>query len=235
MKPRILGIYVAITTAIILPFIILIIYIVRPINNRICRKSSRVFFWLNGFKMRRVGDFDKTAQILVLNHQGIMDIGYLEAYYPWDICWVAKKELGEVPLYGHALKAPRMILIDREDKKSLIYLIKEAKNKLNSGRILAIFPEGTRSKGGRDFLPFKNGAKMLIEKYKLKVQPIVLINTRNLFDASSLEVRSRNAIAVCLEAYTPDFSDPKWYEDLAQKMQEIYHKYYDDINADLTQ
>ena len=228
---RVRGIWAAFSTAVILPFIILSLYIFRPIN-RPFRKTSRVFFWLNGFKMTRIGDFDKSAQILVLNHQGIMDIGYLEAYYPWDICWVAKKELGDVPLYGHALKAPKMILIDREDKKSLIYLIKEAKNKLNEGRILAIFPEGTRSKGGRDFLPFKNGAKMLIEKYKLKVQPIVVLNTRNLFDASTLEVRSRNAKAICLEAYTPDFSNANWYDDLRVKMQEIYHKHYDEINGD---
>lgn len=227
---RVRGIWAALSTAVILPIIILAIYLFRS-RNRPVRQSSRVFFWLNGFKMQRIGDFDKSAQILVLNHQGIMDIGYLEAYYPWDICWVAKKELGEVPLYGHALKAPKMILIDREDKKSLIFLVKEAKAKLDEGRILAIFPEGTRSKGGRDFLPFKNGAKMLIEKYKLKVQPIVLINTRNLFDASTIEVRSRNAMAVCLEAFVPNFDNPNWYADLEIKMQEIYHKHYDEISG----
>ncbi len=227
---RVRGIWAAFSTAIILPIIILNIYIFR-FCNRPVRKTSRIFFWLNGFKMERIGDFDKSAQILVLNHQGIMDIGYLEAYYPWDICWVAKKELGEVPLYGHALKAPKMILIDREDKKSLIFLIKEARKKLDEGRILAIFPEGTRSKGGREFLPFKNGAKLLIEKYKLKVQPIVVVNMRNLFDTSTLEVRSRNARAICLETYTPDFSNPKWYDDLRIKMQEIYHKHYDEING----
>lgn len=224
------GIWAALSTAIILPLIIFAIYLFRS-RNRPVRQSSRVFFWLNGFKMQRIGDFDKSAQILVLNHQGIMDIGYLEAYYPWDICWVAKKELGDVPLYGHALKAPRMILIDREDKKSLIFLVKEARAKLDEGRILAIFPEGTRSKGGRDFLPFKNGAKMLIEKYKLKVQPIVLINTRNLFDASTIEVRSRNARAVCLSAFVPDFSNPNWYAEMEAKMQEIYHKHYDEISG----
>lgn len=226
---RIRGIWAAVSTALILPIIILNIYIFRPINRSV-RKTSRVFFWLNGFKVQRFGEFDKEAKILVLNHQGIMDIGYLEAYYPWDICWVAKKELGDVFLYGHALKAPRMILIDRESKKSLIYLLKEAKKKLEENRILAIFPEGTRGKGGERLLPFKSGAKMLIEKYKLKVQPIVLINTRNLFDASTLEVRSLNARAVCLEAYMPDFDNPHWYENLQEKMQEIYTKHYKEIN-----
>lgn len=227
---KIRGVWAAFSTAIILPFIILSLYIFRPIN-RTFRKTSKVFFWLNFISVRQIGAFDKSAQILVLNHQGIMDIAYLEAYYPWDICWIAKKELGEIPLYGHALKAPRMILIDRESKKSLAQILREGKAALEKGRILAIFPEGTRSKGGRDFLAFKNGAKILIEKYRLKVQPIVLINTRNLFDASSLEVRASKAIAVCLEAFAPDFDNPRWYEELRKKMQETYHKYYDEIHA----
>lgn len=230
MLSKIRGIWAALNTAIILPLIILSLYIFRPIN-RTFRKTSRIFFLLNGIRVERIGEFDKEAQILVLNHQGIMDIGYLEAYYPWDICWVAKKELGDVFLYGHALKAPKMILINRDDKKSLIYLLKEAKKKLDEGRILAIFPEGTRSKGGEKLLPFKDGAKILIEKYHLRIQPIVLVNTRNLFDTSTLEIRSSKAQAICLPSFTPDFSNPNWYKELNSKMQEVYTTYYEKTNS----
>lgn len=226
---KIRGIWAGFTAVIILPLIILSLYIFRPIN-RTFRKTSRVFFYLNGFKVERIGKFDKSAEILLLNHQGIMDIGYLEAYYPWDICWIAKKELGDIFLYGHALKAPKMILIDREDKKSLIYILKESKKKLEEGRILAIFPEGTRSKGEKDFLPFKDGAKILIKKYNLKVQPIILINTRKLFDSSSLEVRSTKARAICMNAFKPDFSNPNWYEELRDKMHSVYIENYDEMN-----
>ncbi len=226
---KIRGIWAVINIAIILPIIILFLYILRPIN-RIVRKSSKIFFWINGVKVEKIGEFDHTAQILVLNHQGIMDITYLEAYYPWDICWIAKKELGEIPIYGHALKAPRMILIDRESKKSLVFLLKEAKKKITQGRILAIFPEGTRSKGTRELLPFKNGAKTLIEQYNLKIQPIIMINTRKLFDDKAIEVTSSRARAICLEAFNPDLSNPNWYNELREKMQEIYTKHYDEMN-----
>lgn len=221
--------WAATSIAIVMPIIIFFIYVFRPIN-RCVRKTSRLFFWVNFCKVEKIGEFDKSAKILVLNHQGIMDICYLEAYYPWNICWIAKKELGDIFLYGHALKAPRMILIDRESKKSLIYLLKESKKKLEEGRILAIFPEGTRSKGGREFLPFKDGAKVLIEKYNLKIQPIVLINTRQLFDTSKLEVRSNKAKVVCMESFTPDFSNPNWYSDLKDSMHQIYTKHYDEMN-----
>lgn len=229
MLSRIRGIWAASNTAIILPIIILSLYIFRPIN-RTFRKASRILFILNGIKVEKIGNFDKDVQILVLNHQGIMDVAYLEAYYPWDICWIAKKELGDIFLYGHALKASKMILIDRNDKRSLIYLLKEAKKKIDENRILAIFPEGTRSKGKERLLPFKNGAKILIEKYKLRIQPIVLVNTRNLFDTSTLEVRTSKAKAICLDSFVPDFSNPDWYKELSEQMQEVYTKYYEEVN-----
>lgn len=229
MLNKIRGIWAALNTAIILPIIILTLYMFRPIN-RTFRKTSKILFILNGIKVEKIGDFDKDAQILVLNHQGIMDIGYLEAYYPWDICWIAKKELGDIFLYGHALKAPRMILIDRNDKKSLLYLLKEAKKRIDEGRILAIFPEGTRGKGKEKLLPFKDGAKILIEKYKLRIQPIVLVNTRNLFDTSTLEVRSSKAKAICLNSFVPDFNNPNWYKELSEQMQEVYTQHYEEAS-----
>lgn len=222
---KIRWIWTLITGLLILPIIILFIYIFRPFN-RVVRKTCRILFWINGFNVKKIGEFDNTADLIVLNHQGVIDIMYLEAYYPRDLCWIAKKELGDIFLYGHALKAPRMILIDREDKKSLVFLLKEVKNKLEKGRVIAIFPEGTRSNGDKDLLPFKNGAKVLIEKYNLKIQPIVLIGTRKLFDHSKFRVDSSNALAVCLKAFTPDFNDKNWYEKLRDTMQKTYQQYY---------
>ena len=228
---KIRALWAVISTSIILVIIIIFMYIFRPINRTI-RKSSKVFFWINGISVEKIGEFDKGAQILVLNHQGIIDICYFEAYYPWDICWIAKKELGDIFLYGHLLKAPRMIFVDRENKKSLIHLLRESKKKLDEGRILAIFPEGTRSKGGRDLLPFKDGAKMLIEKYKLKIQPMVVINTRKLFDASKIEINANKARVICLDSYTPDFNNPNWYKELRDKMEQVYQEHYDMMNGD---
>lgn len=227
---KIRGLWATFTMIVGMPIIIAFIYIFRPINRTI-RKSSRAFFWLNFCKVEQIGEFASDAQILVLNHQGVMDICFLEAYYPRDICWIAKKELGDIPIYGHALKAPRMILLDREDKKSLLYLLKIAKNKLDEGRILSIFPEGTRSSGEREFLPFKSGAKTLIEKYDLIIQPIVLINTKKLFNSSKLEASVRTARAVCMQSYKPDFSNPNWYEDLRKNMHRVYLEHYNELNG----
>lgn len=204
-------------------------FVFRKNNSRFARTWCRVFFPLNRFKIEIFGAFDESATILMLNHQSVVDIIFLEALHPQNICWVAKKQLGEIPFYGYALTGPEMILIDREDKASLIYLLKEAKKKLEEGRPLVIFPEGTRCKDESKFLPFKSGAKVLAEKFNLKVQPIVLVNSSKLYNSSPLETRGNEARIVALEAFTPE-KGSDWYERMEQQMQEVYQKHYCELN-----
>lgn len=204
-------------------------FVFRKNNSRFARTWCRVFFPLNRFKIEIFGAFDESATILMLNHQSVVDIIFLEALHPQNICWVAKKQLGEIPFYGYALTGPEMILIDREDKASLIYLLKEAKKKLEEGRPLVIFPEGTRCKDESKFLPFKSGAKVLAEKFNLKVQPIVLVNSSKLYNSSPFETKGNEARIVALEAFTPE-KGSDWYERMEQQMQEVYQKHYRELN-----
>lgn len=224
------GYFATFTIALGLACVIIGIYFFRNKNNgKVARRYSGYFFPANGLKMERVGDYDLDAQLVIVNHQSASDIICLEGDHPLNICWVAKKQLGELPFYGYALKLPEMILIDREDKKGIIQLLKEAKEKINQKRPIVIFPEGTRGPGKRAFLPFKPGAKILAEKLNLKVQPIVFINTRKVYDSNPISVRSNVARVVCMPAFTPDFNT-NWYEQLEKDMFEVYCKHYDELN-----
>ncbi|WP_334081910.1 lysophospholipid acyltransferase family protein [Helicobacter typhlonius] len=231
MLAKIRGIVATLSIALYLPIIIVQIYLTRnKENGRKARRQCRWFFSLNGLKVERIGEYDKDAQLFVINHQSVTDIIYFESYHPANLCWVAKKQLGEIPVYGHALKAPDMILIDREDKKSIVYLLKEAKRHLAQNRPIAIFPEGTRSKGDEEFLSFKSGAKILASKLNLRIQPAVLIDTRKLYNSSPISVQTNTARVVLMEAFTPDFSDENWYEKLRESMHEVYLKHYYELN-----
>lgn len=231
MLAKIRGFLATLSIALYLPIIILQIFLTHHKDNgRQARKQCRWFFSLNRLNIDFVGEYDLEAQLLVLNHQSVTDIICFEAFHPLNICWVAKKQLGEIPLYGHALKAPDMILIDREDKNGIIFLLKEAKKRLSQNRPIVIFPEGTRSKGEREFLPFKPGAKILASKLKLKIQPAVLINTRKLYNSSPMEVRANRARVVLMPSYTPDYESNDWYEELEKNMQKTYLKHYDEIS-----
>lgn len=231
MLSKIRGIFATLLILVALPIIIVMIYFTRHRQNgKKARLQCRYFFILNGFSIERIGEFDTSAQLIVLNHQSVNDIMFLEAFHPSNICWVAKKQLGEIPLYGLALTLPEMILIDREDKSGIIFLLKQAKEKLAQNRPIVIFPEGTRGKGNDTLLPFKPGAKILAQKLNLKIQPILLINTRKMYDTSPISSQTSKARMVILDAFTPDFSDDKWYDKLKSLMQETYAKHYAECN-----
>ncbi len=231
MWSRIRGVYALLVVGLGLGFIILMNFLTRKHNNcRSTRKWCRSFFFLMGAPLEKVGEFDLSANLIVLNHQSIIDIICLEAYHPRNICWVAKKELGDLPYYGYALKTPQMILIDRQDKRGLASLLKMAKEKLEQNRPLVIFPEGTRGQGGEKFLPFKPGAKLLAERFKLKIQPILLLNTRKIFNSKPLESTHTRLRMVLLDAYEPDFNTD-WYVELEERMQKAYLQHYQELGS----
>ena len=240
---KIKGILSYVYTFVVVPFIIALMYLIPTQQRRFRRWCGTWFMTLFRIKVRLEGEFDTSAQVIVLNHQSYLDVIFLEAFYPGALCWVAKKELGDLFFYGHALKAPKMILLDREDKRSLVMLFKLAKERLDENRILAIFPEGTRSAGKEEFLPFKSGAKLLIEKHHLRYQPIVVVHTRRFFDIGKPLVGGGESLFVTLPArdFVPkekraessaDSQDaqqaesPDWFTALRDEMHACYMQHY---------
>ncbi|CAM3547608.1 MULTISPECIES: lysophospholipid acyltransferase family protein [Helicobacter] len=211
-------------TLLAIPFAILLMYLFKNVQRKIRQITAKIFIILFGVRAEIKGELDPSAQILLINHQSFMDVIYLEAIHPNNLCWIAKKELGKPFLYGHALKAPKMILINRESKREIVFLLKEAKDRLEQGRTLCIFPEGTRSKGEEKLLPFKNGAKLLVEHFNLKVQPIVICGTRKCLDIGALKFPNTTFTLQYLPAFTPQ--DTQWFEALKTQMQETYSQMY---------
>ena len=133
-----------------------------------------------------------------------------------------KKEITDLFFFGHIIKAPKMISIDRENKAGIIHLLKEAKDRLDKGRPIAMFPEGTRS-DGKSMSSFKPGAKMVANKYNLRVQPVVLFNTRNIVDSKKLLATPGVVKVVYLEPIQAD-KNTAWFEETEKKMNEAFNK-----------
>ena len=225
MISKIRAISAVLYVLILMPFGIAAMYLFQNSHRKVRRFLALTFLKLFRVKAQVQGELDPSAQILIMNHQSFMDVIYFEAIHPNNLCWIAKKELGEAFSYGHALKAPKMILINRESKKELVHLLKEAKKRLENGRMLCIFPEGTRSKGKERLLPFKSGAKFLVEHFGLKVQPVVLANTRKCLNFEKMEFLNSTFSVQYLPAFTPK-ENPNWYASLEQTMQTTYQTLY---------
>jgi len=86
--------------------------------------------------------------------------------------WVVKRELTWIPFFGWALKAMNAIALNRgTGRKAINQLIKESQQHMDSGRILMLFPEGTRVLP-MQHKPFKLGGAIVSQRTGYAVVPI---------------------------------------------------------------
>jgi len=183
---------------------------------------NRLIMILLGGKIVEHGKLDKSVDMVISNHQGIIDIIALEATQDVDFQWVAKKQLFDTPWFGFLLKIPKMIEVDRENKSGLIKLLADVKETIQNDkeRIIAIFPEGTRT-NNQPLLPFKGGTRIVAEKLELTIQPIVITNSKLLLNEHNKTAHSATVHITYLEPFKVSKENKGWYEEVRQKMQKI--------------
>lgn len=184
--------------------------------HSIRQKWARLQRFFGGYELETIGSMQEDANMIVMNHASMLDIVVMEEVSPKNLCWVAKKEIGDIPIIGQILKIPKMIPLQRGDAKAVVKMLKEAKERIEEGRVIAIFPEGTRMDGIK-LGKFKNGAKLLAQKLNLKVQPVLLVGT-NIMDTKNFNFAKGRVKVIFLEQV--DTSNENWLEITRNKMQE---------------
>lgn len=211
-----------IATVIIFTSLVLMIILYPIVPRPYARKSSAWFMRILTFFSTEVeGEEDPSTQMYLVNHQSDIDIAIMETISKKDLSWVAKKELFDVPFFGLAMSLPEDIPIERQSKTSLLKLLKNAKDRLNKGRVITMFPEGTRSQNGQ-MLPFKNGAKVVADKYQLRVQPVVLMQTAKYYNIKKFFYDPGTIKVIFLDSFIADKEDKEWLKELRVKMQKVY-------------
>ena len=89
---------------------------------------------------------------------------------------IAKKELYRIPLWGRGLKTAEFISIDRSDHEKSMESMEAAKEKMKSGIMIYVAPEGTRSRDGK-LGEFKKGGFLLAIQTESIIIPIGLRGT----------------------------------------------------------
>ncbi len=219
---RIRGIILLIQFSITVAITVVLMYIFKNHTHKVIKVWMTFQMYLLGIKLQTEGKLDESCDMILMNHQSLLDIIVMEYIHSRDLAWVAKKEITDLFFFGHIIKAPRMISIDRENKSGIIHLLKEAKDRLDKGRPIAMFPEGTRS-DGKEMLSFRPGAKILANRYNLKVQPIVLFNTRNIVDSKKLLATPGVVKVIYLEPIQAD-KNTDWFEVVEKNMNEVFNK-----------
>ena len=133
-------------------------------------------------------------QIFVSNHVSWYDVFALAVAIPKRYRFVAKKELGWIPLFGTAWKAAGHISVDRSDRAAAIRSLDEAGRLLKQDNSsVVIFAEGTRSRDGR-LQPFKKGAFMLALHTGVDIVPVAVLGTGYVMPKGAWRVRAGRII-----------------------------------------
>jgi len=128
-------------------------------------------------------------QLIVSNHVSWFDVFAIAGYLPKRVRFIAKKELGEIPVFGRAWKAAGHISIDRQHLPAAIAALEQAARIMREDNsAVVIFPEGTRGSGEK-LLPFKKGGFMMALVTKVEIVPTAVLGSRAILPRDSWRVR----------------------------------------------
>ena len=109
--------------------------------------------------------------IIMSNHSSLYDIPITFVTLPGSIRMLTKKELFQFPIWGKGMRAAEFISIDRDNRRQAFRDLQEAKKKMESGIVLWVAPEGTRSRTG-ELGSFKKGGFMLASRTGATIVPV---------------------------------------------------------------
>lgn len=145
------------------------------IPSAIMRWWGRGFIRIGGWKVHVEGlsHLPAGGAILASNHQSLVDIPLFVAALPREVRFLAKRELGRIPVFGYAMARAGNLFIDREDPRDAVHLVRKATESMDRGQIIVVFPEGTRSRDGT-IGDFKPGAFYLARKTGVPLLPVLI-------------------------------------------------------------
>jgi 1-acyl-sn-glycerol-3-phosphate acyltransferase len=126
------------------------------------------------------------SYVVCANHQSLLDIPVLFAALPLPIRFVAKKSLFYIPIFGWSLWLAGFVPVDRKGGKRARDSLKVAARRIQNGRSVTVFPEGTRSPDGR-IHEFKSGAFIMAMESGVPILPVVIKGTFEIAPKSAIK------------------------------------------------
>jgi len=129
------------------------------------------------------------ATMVMCNHSSLYDIPLsLQAFPKHAIRMLSKKELAKIPIMGKGMTAAEFPFIDRSNRTQAIKDLAWVRQLMESGIVMWVFPEGTRSKDGK-LAAFKRGAfTTAIEAHAT----IIPVGIRGAFDILPARTKQSN-------------------------------------------
>jgi len=142
-----------------------------PLQNWAMRTWGKSILFVCGIKVDKNELPENSHFILMPNHRSYIDIFIVAAFTP--AAFVAKAELKNWPFLKTGAKITNAIFVSRAELKSLVATMKKIKKSVSNNIPVALFPEGTTSKGPLT-KPFKNGSFKIAADTGIRVIPMAI-------------------------------------------------------------
>lgn len=167
----------------------------------IMSRCAAIVFW--GLKhilgidcrLRGADNLPPAPYVILSKHQSFLEtIAFNRLFYP--TCFVLKKELISIPLFGWGLAMAGSIAIDRlSGSRAMTKIVEVGKRRLSEGFNLVIFPEGTRVPPGEKRRYHRGGA-LLACHLNVQIVPVAL-NTGE-FAPKGLTIRKMGTATISI-------------------------------------
>ena len=129
--------------------------------------------------------------VFMSNHASHFDVLAVVAALPeFQLRWVAKRELADIPIFGWAMRRAGHVIIDRSNPEQALESLRAARTMMDAGISVMIFPEGTREGHDHDLLPLKKGGFLLALETGVPIVPIAVRRSREVLPRGDWRIRS---------------------------------------------
>ena len=185
--------FIGVHTVAVSPLIVGVALVDQRAAYRLCQLWARINLAVCGVRVRvhRQAELDPLRPyVFMSNHKSQFDIlALVDALPEFQLRWVAKKELTRVPVFGWALQNTGHIIIDRTQHAQAVASLREARDQLQEGISVVIFPEGTRAGADDPLLPFKKGGFMMALEAGFPIVPVVVRGSDSVLPSHSIWIQ----------------------------------------------
>lgn len=168
--------------------------------------------------VRGLDSFDNSGTyIYMCNHVSNLDPPLVVPMIPKRSSVLVKKELFRIPILGKAMRMASFVPVDRSNRDAAIASIQRAKEVMQSGVNITVFPEGTRSPDGK-LLPFKKGPFHMAMESGMPVIPMTIYGTEKLMPKKTWKITKGTATLIFHSPMQPaDYSDREQLMDAVRE------------------
>jgi lyso-ornithine lipid O-acyltransferase len=169
------------------------------------------------------------ARLVVANHRSPIDIILMLQHFDGSV--LARHDLAGWPVMGRAAREGGTIFVDRKNPQSGVKAIREIRRRLQAGKTVIVFPEGT-TYAGDEVRPFLGGAFAAVSGLDAEVVPVGIaydpgaefVDEGFVAHLQRAAQRPKTRVALCVGASRPAGRERgPLARDMHQAVQQLVH------------